>query len=145
MALKEEAAKKVTLWRDNQCADIRGIKGATVSDRISGGVLAITIPQARMKYSDPDWTPPEQWDDGIPGMLLDYNLSGQIGKQHHDNGTAESLSSYGTLGANTGAAPARRLSDRFQPTIRPARQQFRLESDLRIPRAADAGRRADAG
>lgn len=103
MALKEKAAKKVTLWRDNQCADIRGIKGATVSDRISGGVLAITIPQAWMKYSDPDWTPPEQWDDGIPGVLLDYNLSGQIGKQHHDNGTAESLSSYGTLGANLGA------------------------------------------
>ena len=103
MALKEDAARKVTLWHDNQCADIRGIKGATVSDRISGGVLAITIPQAWMKYSDPDWTPPEQWDDGIPGVLLDYNLSGQIGKQHHDNGTAESLSSYGTLGANLGA------------------------------------------
>ncbi|HAV6634844.1 MULTISPECIES: fimbria/pilus outer membrane usher protein [Serratia] len=103
MALKEEAAKKVTLWHDNQCADIRGIKGATLSDRIGGGVLAITIPQAWMKYSDPDWTPPEQWDDGIPGLLLDYNLSGQLGKQNHNNNTAQNLSSYGTLGANMGA------------------------------------------
>ncbi|RTF80433.1 fimbrial biogenesis outer membrane usher protein [Serratia marcescens] len=102
MALKEEAAKKITLWHDNQCADIRGIKGATISDRIGGGVLAITIPQAWMKYSDPDWTPPEQWDDGIPGLLLDYNLSGQLGKQSHNNNTAQNLSSYGTLGANLG-------------------------------------------
>ena len=62
-----------------------------------------------MKYSDPDWTPPEQWDDGIPGLLLDYNLSGQLGKQNHNNNTAQNLSSYGTLGANMGAAPARRL------------------------------------
>ena len=56
-----------------------------------------------MKYSDPDWTPPEQWDDGIPGLLLDYNLSGQLGKQNHNNNTAQNLSSYGTLGANMGA------------------------------------------
>ena len=97
---ERRSRQKVTLWHDNQCADIRGIKGATVSDRISGGVLAITIPQAWMKYSDPDWTPPEQWDDGIPGLLLDYNLSGQLGKQNHNNNTAQNLSSYGTLGAN---------------------------------------------
>lgn len=103
MALKEEAAKKITLWHDNRCADISGIKGATLSDRIGGGELTITIPQAWMKYSDPDWTPPEQWDDGIPGLLLDYSLSGQASKQSHNNNTSENLSSYGTLGANLGA------------------------------------------
>lgn len=103
MALKEEAAQKITFWHDNGCADLSGIKGATISDRIGGGVLAITIPQAWMKYSDPNWTPPEQWDDGIPGLLLDYSLSGQAGKQSHNNTTAENLSSYGTLGANLGA------------------------------------------
>ena len=104
---ERRSGPKVTLWHDNQCADIRGIKGATVSDRIGGGVLAITIPQAWMKYSDPDWTPPEQWDDGIPGLLLDYNLSGQLGKQNHNNNTAQNLSSYGTLGANMGAGALR--------------------------------------
>ena len=103
MALKEDVLKKITLWHDNSCADISGIKGATISDRIGGGVLAITIPQAWMKYSDPDWTPPEQWDDGIPGLLLDYSISGQVGKQSHNNNTAENLSSYGTVGANLGA------------------------------------------
>ncbi|TQI77779.1 outer membrane usher protein FimD/PapC [Serratia fonticola] len=100
MALKERVAKKVTLWHDNQCADISAIEGATISDRIGSGVLAITIPQAWMKYTDPDWTPPEQWDDGIPGLLLDYSISGQVGKQSHSNSTSQNFSSYGTLGAN---------------------------------------------
>ncbi|WP_337263551.1 MULTISPECIES: fimbria/pilus outer membrane usher protein [unclassified Serratia (in: enterobacteria)] len=100
MALKAEAASKVRLWHDNQCADISAIQGATVANRINGGVLAITIPQAWMKYSDPNWTPPEQWDDGIPGLLLDYSVSGQLGRKTHSNTTSQSLSSYGTLGAN---------------------------------------------
>lgn len=100
MALKESAARKVILWHDNQCADISAIAGATISPRIGGGVLAISIPQAWMKYSDPNWTPPEQWDDGIPGLLLDYSVSGQVGKQSHSGNTSQNFSSYGTLGAN---------------------------------------------
>nr|WP_236712519.1 FimD/PapC N-terminal domain-containing protein [Serratia symbiotica] len=103
MALKEEVVKKITLWHHHSCADISNIKGATISDHIGNGVLAITLPQAWMKYSDPNWTPPEQWDDGIPGLLLDYSLSGQFSKQSHNNNTAENFSSYGTLGANLGA------------------------------------------
>lgn len=103
MALKEEVVKKITLWHHHSCADISNIKGATISDHIGSGVLAITLPQAWMKYSDPNWTPPEQWDDGIPGLLLDYSLSGQFSKQSHNNNTAENFSSYGTLGANLGA------------------------------------------
>lgn len=77
-----------------------------------------------MKYSDPDWTPPEQWDDGIPGLLLDYSLSGQVGKQSHNNNTSENLSSYGT-GCQPGRlAPARRLSGQLQPAGRPTRQRL---------------------
>ena len=99
-----------------------------------------------MKYSDPDWTPPEQWDDGIPGLLLDYNLSGQLGKQNHNNNTAQNLSSYGTLGANIWRpAPARRLPCQLQSAGRRSQHRFRLEPDLRLSRAADAGRQADAG
>lgn len=108
-------------------------------------MLAITIPQAWMKYSDPDWTPPEQWDDGIPGLLLDYNLSGQLGKQSHNNNTAQNLSSYGTLGANLALAPARGLPGQLQSAGWRSQHRFRLEPDLRLSRAADAGRQADAG
>lgn len=103
MALKPAAAEKVTLWHDDECADISAIDGVSVSNRIGGGALVINIPQAWMKYSDPDWTPPEQWDEGIAGLMLDYSLNGQVGKQAHGVNTAQSLSSYGTVGANLGA------------------------------------------
>lgn len=106
MALKKEAADKVRYWHDRQCADISGIEGALASNRIGQGVLQLTVPQAWMKYSDPNWVPPEQWDQGIPGLLLDYSISGQIGKRYghgETHSSYNSLSSYGTLGANAGA------------------------------------------
>lgn len=103
MALKSAALEKVTFWHDDKCADISKIEGVNVSNRIGSGILLITIPQAWMKYSDPDWTPPEQWDDGVAGLMLDYSLNGQVGKQSHGVNTAQSLSSYGTVGANLGA------------------------------------------
>ncbi|HEY3982422.1 MAG TPA: fimbria/pilus outer membrane usher protein [Cedecea sp.] len=106
MALKPEAAEKIRYWNGNQCVDISGIEGATVSNRIGQGVLQITIPQAWMKYKDANWTPPEQWDRGIPGLLVDYNLTGQIGKRYGKNdvhSSYNSFSSYGTAGANVGS------------------------------------------
>ncbi|HEI8864691.1 TPA: fimbria/pilus outer membrane usher protein [Serratia odorifera] len=106
MALKKEASDKVSYWHNRQCADISGIEGASVSNRIGQGVLQVTVPQAWMKYSDPNWIPPEQWDQGIPGLLLDYNVTGQIGKRYghgETHSSYNSLSSYGTLGANAGA------------------------------------------
>ncbi len=106
MALKAEAREKVRYWNGNQCADISDIKGAAISNQIGQGILQITIPQAWIKYKDANWTPPEQWDQGIPGLLLDYNLTGQIGKRYA-NGEAHSsynsFSSYGTVGANAGS------------------------------------------
>ena len=105
MALKKEASEKVTYWNNEKCADLSALTGASVSNKIGDGTLQISIPQAWMKYSDPDWTPPEQWDQGIPGLLADYNLSGQIGKRYghgEAHSSYNSFSSYGTLGANAG-------------------------------------------
>jgi len=106
MALKKEASEKVTLWNNKKCADISRIEGAQVSNKIGQGALQINIPQASMKYSDPDWVPPEQWDHGIPGLLADYSVSGQIGKRYgrgESHSSYNSFSSYGTLGANAGS------------------------------------------
>ncbi|MEW5561993.1 fimbria/pilus outer membrane usher protein [Enterobacter asburiae] len=110
MALKKAAVDKVQYWRDGECADLSAIEGARVSNRLGQGTLQISIPQASMKYSAPNWTPPEQWDQGIPGLLLDYNLSGQIGKRYgrgETHSSYNSFSSYGTLGANAGGWRAR--------------------------------------
>ncbi|OMQ23686.1 fimbria/pilus outer membrane usher protein [Serratia oryzae] len=114
MALKEEIAKKVVLWQDNKCADISAIPGAEISAHIGNGVLMITIPQSSLKYNDPNWTPPEQWDKGIPGLLLDYSISGQINKASNSQDTTRRISAVGTTGANVNSW---RLRADFQSTM----------------------------
>ena len=34
--------------------------------------LYLSIPQAYLDYVSEDWDPPSRWDEGIPGLLLDY-------------------------------------------------------------------------
>ena len=57
---------------------------------------------AWMKYQAKNWTPPEYWDEGIAGVLLDYNL---YGSQYdpHGGDDSQNISAYGTLGFNLGA------------------------------------------
>ncbi|HCB1499525.1 TPA: fimbrial biogenesis outer membrane usher protein [Klebsiella michiganensis] len=65
-------------------------------------VLTLTVPQAWMKYQAKNWTPPEYWDDGIAGLMLDYNLyASQYTPNQGDSN--QSFNSYGTLGFNLGA------------------------------------------
>lgn len=80
------------------CLLIAGYKGITVRIDRGKSELLVSIPQALLKYSDPDWTPPSQWDDGIPGVLMDYTLSGN--KYQGRNTSNSAFSSYGTIGAN---------------------------------------------
>nr|EHW1655240.1 fimbria/pilus outer membrane usher protein [Escherichia coli] len=62
----------------------------------------INIPQAWMEYSDASWLPPSRWDDGIPGIIFDYNITGTI-NNFHKNEQSKYLSYNGTAGANLGA------------------------------------------
>ncbi|MEX2941418.1 hypothetical protein BFS14_18925 [Serratia fonticola] len=80
------------------CLLIAGYKGITARIDRGKSELLVSIPQALLKYNDPDWTPPAQWDDGIPGVLFDYTLSGN--KYQGSNTSNSAFSSYGTLGAN---------------------------------------------
>lgn len=80
------------------CLLIAGYKGITARIDRGKSELLVSIPQALLKYIDPDWTPPAQWDDGIPGVLLDYTLNGN--KYQGRNTSNSAFSSYGTLGAN---------------------------------------------
>ena len=36
--------------------------------------LHVTVPQAMMQFRPNDWMPPSTWDNGVAGVLLDYNL-----------------------------------------------------------------------
>ncbi|MGL5308035.1 MAG: fimbria/pilus outer membrane usher protein, partial [Aeromonas veronii] len=101
LALTDEAIAKIDTWHDGQCANLLALDGVVISNDIGNGLLRIAIPQAWMKYSDPNWIPPEQWDEGIPGMMLDYNINAQVNEG--DGYSNRNISSYGTLGVNYGA------------------------------------------
>ncbi|KAA8997634.1 fimbria/pilus outer membrane usher protein [Affinibrenneria salicis] len=102
-ALKAEAKERIVWRQEGQCADLTAIGGVKISNQIGMGDLNVTIPQAWLKYSDSDWTPPEQWDNGINGVLLDYNLVGNVRRSVHGGDMSHYLSSYGTAGFNLGA------------------------------------------
>ncbi|MGE9806085.1 FimD/PapC N-terminal domain-containing protein, partial [Escherichia coli] len=67
LALKEEALTYIHPI-SAACYDISRLPGVVLNN--SAGVLDITGPQAWMKYTDPDWTPPERWDNGVAGLIF---------------------------------------------------------------------------
>ena len=64
--------------------------------------LRVTIPQAWLQYRATDWMPPSTWDNGVPGVLLDYNLFASHYQPNNGSGT-DNANTYGTAGANMGA------------------------------------------
>lgn len=65
-------------------------------------ILTLTVPQAWMKYRAKNWTPPEFWDVGVTGFIMDYNLyASQYVPSHGDSN--QNVNTYGTLGFNLGA------------------------------------------
>ncbi|BBQ83522.1 TPA: fimbrial biogenesis outer membrane usher protein [Kluyvera ascorbata] len=84
------------------CADLSHTPELVTRLDKASMVLTLIVPQAWMKYQAKNWTPPEYWDDGIAGLLLDYNLyASQYAPNHGDS--SQNISSYGTLGFNLGA------------------------------------------
>ncbi|WMT15816.1 fimbria/pilus outer membrane usher protein [Serratia fonticola] len=87
---------------DSSCILVQDYEGSTVKFDRQNSELLLTIQQSFLNYSDPNWTPPAQWDEGIPGILFDYTASGNI-YQNKQNARNLSLSGYGTAGVNLGA------------------------------------------
>lgn len=99
--LKEGVIKNLK-WMKNQCLEPDSLKGLQVNGDLATSSLYISIPQAWLEYASDDWDPPSSWDNGIPGLLLDYNLNVQQQRQHHGSRQLN-ISGNGTLGANLGA------------------------------------------
>ncbi|MCG0457707.1 outer membrane usher protein [Enterobacter cloacae complex sp. ECC445] len=106
LGFKEDSAKAFTLWHNNECVDITTLKGVEVSPDLSAAVLTISVPQAYVEYTDDNWVPSSMWDEGIPGLLADYNFNAQA-RQNQHGGDENSVSGNGTFGANLGAWRAR--------------------------------------
>ncbi|ATM74935.1 PapC/FimD family outer membrane usher protein [Serratia fonticola] len=103
LGLKESALKKLTWWHENQCMDPRSLEGMEVRGDLGAAALYLNIPQAYLEYTAENWDPPARWDEGIPGLLLDYNLNAQGQRQQKQGAQSYNISGNGTLGGNIGA------------------------------------------
>lgn len=103
LGLKESALQKLTWWHENQCLDPRSLEGMEVRGDLGAAALYLNIPQAYLEYTAENWDPPSRWDEGIPGVLFDYNLNAQGQRQQKQGTQSYNLSGNGTLGGNLGA------------------------------------------
>ncbi|TBX32320.1 FimD/PapC N-terminal domain-containing protein, partial [Rahnella victoriana] len=100
------AREKLTLWHQGECTSLDQQKEVTTRYDQEKQTLNISIPQAWLTFHDENWVPPSQWDEGVNGALLDYNLLGSKYMPQSGDSTT-SFSSYGTTGVNLGPWRAR--------------------------------------
>lgn len=101
--LKEDVAKNLQWSHDAKCLKSGQLEGMEIKADLSQSALVISLPQAYLEYTYPDWDPPSRWDDGISGIVADYSINAQT--RHEENGGDDSneISGNGTVGVNLGA------------------------------------------
>ncbi|EPD6625145.1 fimbrial usher protein YfcU [Escherichia coli] len=100
--LKEDVAKNLQWSHDGKCLKPGQLEGVEIKADLSQSALVISLPQAYLEYTWPDWDPPSRWDDGISGIIADYSITAQT--RHEENGGDDSneISGNGTVGVNLG-------------------------------------------
>jgi outer membrane usher protein FimD/PapC len=85
-----------------ECLDIASLEGMSVTPNLSTGTLIINIPKSYQEYSANDWESASRWEDGIKGIIFDYNLTSQYNHSLGDNKSNNTffLSGLGAVGAN---------------------------------------------
>ncbi|MDL4454783.1 fimbrial biogenesis usher protein [Klebsiella michiganensis] len=72
--------------------------------------LYISVPQAALRNNARGYISPEEWDEGIPAVLLNYNFSGSNTKNSRANASNNSYFLNLNSGANVGAWRLRNYS-----------------------------------
>ncbi|CAI1927660.1 outer membrane usher protein [Serratia marcescens] len=103
LGLKDEMRGKLNWWHQGECLDEASLPGMEARGDLATSALYLSIPQAYLDYVSEDWDPPARWDEGISGVLLDYNLNAQTQRQLQYGGQNYGLSGNGTAGANLAA------------------------------------------
>jgi len=101
--LKPEIKDKLTWWNQSQCLVLDSMKGMTAKGDLGAARLYLSIPQAYLEYSNDNWDPPSSWDNGIPGILMDYRINTKAQRQEQHGAQSYNVSGSGTVGANLGA------------------------------------------
>ncbi|WP_158686386.1 outer membrane usher protein [Cronobacter sakazakii] len=100
---KEKYLGQFKVWHNGQCVDITALKGVEVTPDLGNSMLMISVPQAYLEYTSDNWVPPSMWDNGIPGVIADYNVNAQTRhNEGREGGDDNSVSGNGTFGANMG-------------------------------------------
>ncbi len=103
LGLKTALHSDLAWWHQGECLDEASLKGMEVRGDLGTSSLYLSIPQAYLDYVSEDWDPPSRWDEGIPGLLFDYNLNAQTQHQIQAGTRGYNMSGNGTAGANLGA------------------------------------------
>lgn len=105
LGLTTAASKKLSWWHNGECLDPASLPGMSLRGDLGNGALFINLPQAYLEYVADNWDPPSRWDDGIAGLMFDYNLNGQAIRQKvaSEESDDRTLSGNGTTGVNMGA------------------------------------------
>lgn len=101
MGLKESALRQVTWWHNGQCMNTASLEGMTARADLGTGALYLSIPQAWLEYTSESWDPPSRWDNGVTGLLFDYDINAMDTRQA-GSGKQQSVSGNGTTGVNLG-------------------------------------------
>ncbi len=99
IGLTKSSLGKIKYWHEGQCADLSDLQGVDIRPNMAEGILYINMPQAWLEYSDASWLPPSRWDDGIPGILFDYNVNATVNKPYQRQKN-QSVNYNGTAGIN---------------------------------------------
>ncbi|HFF8968844.1 outer membrane usher protein [Serratia marcescens] len=101
--LKPDMKEKLIWWHKGQCLSLDSLPGMSARADLGSANLTLNIPQAYLEYAADNWDPPSRWDEGVPGLLLDYYLNAQTQRQQQRGQQGYNLSGNGTVGANLGA------------------------------------------
>lgn len=103
LGLQPDVEKKATFWHDGQCLLVDSVPGMQVRGDLATSTLYVSIPQAYLEYMAPNWDPPSRWDEGIAGLMLDYNVNGNVNNAYNGGNDTYALNGNGVTGVNLGA------------------------------------------
>ncbi|EPF18019.1 Outer membrane usher protein papC precursor [Cedecea davisae] len=117
--LKPEYLRQLSWQVGKKCLRVDSLPGTEIRADLAQNSVYISMPQTYLEYSAENWDPPSRWDNGLPGILLDYNLNGRAQSNRQGGADAYTLSGNGTTGINYGAW---RIRADWQATIAPTPQ-----------------------
>lgn len=100
MGVNIKAFPELAKAPEDGCVDIeKAIPSASSSFDFEHQKLDISIPQAAMNKNARGYIPPEDWDNGIPALLVNYQFTGSNSQDHTEGGNSDN--NY-FLGLNSG-------------------------------------------